>query len=244
MLLTVLNSGSAGNGYMLSNGSETLIIECGIDILQVKKELDFDISSIIGAIVSHAHGDHSKHVGQFTKAGIPVLADQSVFDTWKVTGHRAKAIQPRKPYYLGGFRVYGFELEHDVPNMGYLIHHEECGTVVFMTDTYFCRYTFQNVRHFLIEANYSTFILERNIAKGKIPSLLRDVVANSHMELDTCIDLLKANDLSQVHNIVLLHLSDSNSNEQQFVNKVTEATGKPVYVAKRGLFLNINIKHF
>lgn len=244
MLLTVLNSGSAGNGYMLSTGAETLIIECGVNLLQVKKELDFNISSITGAIVSHKHGDHSSHVAEYLKAGIPVLAHKSVFDTWGCVTHRSIPAIPRKFQYFGTFRIQPFELEHDVPNMGFLINHKNTGTIVFMTDTYFCRYKFQNVRHFMIECNYSTKILERNIAKGKIPPLIREKVVTSHMELDTCIDLLQSNDLSKVHSIVLLHLSDGNSDEFMFRKKIIEATGKPVYVAKKGLQLNMNINHF
>ena len=55
-VLKVLNSGSSGNGYLLTNGKETLILECGVKFAECKKALNFDISSIVGCTISHEHG--------------------------------------------------------------------------------------------------------------------------------------------------------------------------------------------
>lgn len=55
------------------------------------------------------------------------------------------------------------------------------------------------------------------------------------MSLETCIDTLKANDLSFVQNIVLLHLSNNNSDANNFKNSVEGATGIPTIVADKGV---------
>jgi ribonuclease BN (tRNA processing enzyme) len=60
------------------------------------------------------------------------------------------------------------------------------------------------------------------------------------MSLDTCVNLLNANDLSKVNNIVLIHLSDSNSDEQAFKKRVSDETGKNVTVASNGMEINFN----
>ena len=60
------------------------------------------------------------------------------------------------------------------------------------------------------------------------------------MHLDTCKGLLLANDLSQVNNIVLIHLSDSNSDEMRFQKEIAAATGKLVPVAVAGLEIEFN----
>ena len=52
--------------------------------------------------------------------------------------------------------------------------------------------------------------------------------------------MLKANDLSAVNNIVLIHLSDTNSNEKQFQKEVFEATQKNVSVATNGMVIDFN----
>lgn len=56
MLLRVISSGSKGNGYVLENDNEALIIECGCSFKDVKIALSFNIRKIVGCIVSHEHG--------------------------------------------------------------------------------------------------------------------------------------------------------------------------------------------
>jgi len=56
MVLSVINSNSKGNGYILENDNEALLIECGCRLLDVKKALDFNISKVVGCLISHEHG--------------------------------------------------------------------------------------------------------------------------------------------------------------------------------------------
>lgn len=85
-------------------------------------------------------------------------------------------------------------------------------------------------------------ILQANIERGRIPELLRSRTLQSHMSLETCKEALKANDLSQVNNIVLIHLSDGNSNAIEFKEDVFNLTKKSVNVAESGMKINFN-KH-
>jgi Cft2 family RNA processing exonuclease len=56
MKLTCLGSSSAGNCYLLqADSGETLILDCGIPIKEIKKGLNWDIRGIKGVIISHAH---------------------------------------------------------------------------------------------------------------------------------------------------------------------------------------------
>lgn len=56
MILKTIGSGSSGNCHLLtaSNG-ETLILDCGIPIKEIKKGLDWNIRGIKGVIISHTH---------------------------------------------------------------------------------------------------------------------------------------------------------------------------------------------
>ena len=56
MRLTVLKSGSDGNGYLLECENEILILESGVPVMEVKKALNFDLSKIVGCYISHSHG--------------------------------------------------------------------------------------------------------------------------------------------------------------------------------------------
>lgn len=56
MHLKCLGSSSAGNCYLLTSSSgETLILDCGIPIKEIKKGLNWHIRGIRGMIISHAH---------------------------------------------------------------------------------------------------------------------------------------------------------------------------------------------
>lgn len=54
--LTVLQSGSKGNGYILDDGSNQLIIELGCRLEEYLKVLDYKIADVVGVLVSHSHG--------------------------------------------------------------------------------------------------------------------------------------------------------------------------------------------
>jgi len=57
MRLKCLGSSSAGNCYLLTSDSrETLILDCGIPIKEIKKGLNWNIRGISGVIISHSHG--------------------------------------------------------------------------------------------------------------------------------------------------------------------------------------------
>lgn len=51
--LIVAGSSSAGNGYLLKAGDESLIIECGIPAREVFKLLDWRIDGVRGCLTSH-----------------------------------------------------------------------------------------------------------------------------------------------------------------------------------------------
>ena len=82
--------------------------------------------------------------------------------------------------------------------------------------------------------------LYQAIREGRTLPSQRERLLTSHMELETCKEYLKSSDLSQVKNIVLLHLSKDNGDEPLFVSEIERATGKEVYAGKRGLTVNLD----
>ena len=56
MQLKVVSSGSSGNCYLLTIGSETLILDAGCRFREVKIALGFNIRPIKGVVVTHEHG--------------------------------------------------------------------------------------------------------------------------------------------------------------------------------------------
>ncbi len=238
MKLSVLASSSKANGYLLHNQSEALVIEAGVSLFKVKKALNFCLEIINGCVVTHRHRDHSRYIKQYADAGITVLAPDDVFEG---RHHRYRPILPGRGYKLGGFRIFPFEVYHDVPCNNYLIDHDATGRILFLIDTYLCEYTFPDLNHIIIEANYADDILEDNILKGLEHPSKRERLLTSHMELETTKAVLMAQDLFGVQNIILTHLSDQNSDEGRFVDEIKALTGKPVYAAKAGLSIDLTL---
>lgn len=240
MVLKCLGSSSSGNCYILQSlrSDEVLIIEAGIPMLEAKKALRFKISGIKGCIVSHRHNDHAKYIGDYLKSGIKVLALPDVFESKGFTNSSfSKAIEPMHGYKVGGFKVLPLPVVHDVPCVGFIIEHEEIGSLLFVTDTMMLEYRLPKLNHIMLEANYDDAILQYNIDNAIIPASMRERLLHSHMELQTTKEVLRANDISSANEIILLHLSGNNSDAAQFKREVEEVSGKPVYIAKKGLEL-------
>ena len=245
MRLNVLGSDSNGNCYVLQNDKEALIIEAGVRFSEVKKALKWQLSKVVGAVITHEHNDHAKYVRDFVSNGITVLALPSVFRAKGIDSLSfRKEIEPMHGYIVGSFRVFAMPVCHDVPCVGFIIEHEDMGRMLFVTDTMMLEYRVPGLNHILLEANYAEDILDAKIEAGSVPLSMKPRLIHSHMEIETTKGILRANDLSGVNEIVLIHLSNGNSDERRFVREVQDTSGKPVYAAVAGLELNLSINPY
>jgi len=196
MRLRVLGSSSKGNCYILQGDSEVLIIEAGVKLDEVKRSLSFRTDNIVGCLISHEHNDHAGYIRQYSDSGITILTSKAVTDAKQLTkyNNRVKVVLPEHGYILGSFKIVPFEVTHDVPCFGFLISHPESGNILFITDTYMCEYTFPHLNHVVIECNYADDILEDNIVYKGLNPLMRPRLLYSHMELESCKNVLRSLD--------------------------------------------------
>ncbi|MBO6117330.1 MAG: MBL fold metallo-hydrolase [Bacteroidales bacterium] len=246
MRLDVINSGSSGNCYVLHNDKEALVLEAGMPLSKVTDILG-GVAKVKGCLITHEHSDHTKYIEQFMARGIKCYATLGTMENIKFEKKfRPERVTIGEKFRLGGFYVYPFRTFHDYPTLrvkescGYLIHHEETGTILFATDTKYLENKFANLSNILIECNYKTALLEENALLGIIDKKRAERTLETHMSLATCKETLLANDLKNVNNIVLIHLSKDNAEPESFKTEISLATGKKVYVAKKGLSLNFN----
>lgn len=247
MKLQVLGSNSSGNCYILSNNTESIIMELGVAFKEVKIALNFDLSKVKFALCTHGHGDHAKYVKHCLNAGIDVILSQGTKNHTKLESTRLKVIKHGEKYKAGNFEVMAFNTNHDCPGgepLGFLIRHPECGTICFITDSFFVDYQFPDVTHFMVEANYCDQIINERLVAYSIQPAQANRTRNSHMSIATCKDLLQANDLTKVCNIILIHLSGENSDAKRFKKEVEELTMCNVEVAKKGLVMDLGLTPF
>lgn len=232
--ITPLASSSAGNAYRITDGKTALLLEAGIRFKDIQRALQFKVSGLSGCLISHEHGDHSKAVRDLMKAGINVYASAGTFEALKLTGHRAKTVRAKEQFCIGTWTVLPFDVQHDVSEpMGFLLANQDGDKLLFATDTYYIKYRFEGLTHLLIECNYSESILNANIAAGIVPAIMKARLIRSHFSLENMKDFIRANDMSRVQEIWLIHLSDSNSNADLFKRELQELTGRPIYIAER-----------
>lgn len=231
MEITALASGSRGNCYRVTDGTTPLLLEAGIPIKAIKRGLGYKLSEIQAVLVSHSHMDHAKAAGDVLKAGIEVYMSQPTADALGVTGHRLRILEPRVQVQIGSWTMLPFETQHDCPgSMGFLLASGDY-KLAYITDSYYVRWRFNGLTHIMCECNYSADILAANVAAGVVPTALMDRLLQSHFSLEHVKEFLRANDLSRLEEIWLLHLSDANSDAERFKREIMELTGKPTYIA-------------
>lgn len=245
MKLTVLNSGSRGNSYILEASDGILLLECGVSFNDLKAALKFKLDNVVGCLLSHEHKDHSSEVPKLIRYGINIYSSKGTIGALKVRNHRLIPIEAKKRFKLGSYTILPFDVKHDAAEpLGFIINHPESGNILFITDSNYVNYKFKDLNNILIEANYSKEILDRRGYNNDILQFLSGRIQRSHLSLETCIEVLKGNDLTKVNNIVLLHLSDGNSDSRVFKARVEEETAKTVYIADKGLKIDLNLTPF
>ena len=227
-----LASGSRGNCYHITDGSSPLLLDAGISIREIRQGIGFSLPSVSGCLISHSHGDHTRSARDLIKAGVDVYMSEPTKDALGVTGHRVKVIEARKQFKVDDWTVLPFETQHDCPgSLGFLLANQQGEKLLYLTDSYYCKYKFTGLTHIMIECNHSYEILEHNVANGSLNVGMKKRLIQSHFSLENVKKFLLANDLSKVREIWLIHLSDGNSNAERFEREIMELTGKPVYVA-------------
>lgn len=233
LIFRPFTSGSKGNLYIVSNGQTKILLECGLPIKEIQKHLDYKVSELDGVLVTHEHLDHARSTKDLARLGINCYMTEGTQEALGVAGHRIQTVIPQQQFTLGTFEILPFQVQHDAAcPVGYLVYSKTTGDkLLFATDTFYIKFCFKKLTIIAIECNYAKDILQANVRAGLVPAVLEKRLLTSHFSLENVKEFLKANDLSRVREIWLLHLSDQNSDAERFKREVQELTGKPVFVA-------------
>ena len=224
MVLTVIGSSSAGNGYVIQNEKEALVLEAGKPFREVKKYIGYDIRKIKGVCVSHIHGDHAKYLKEYQRL-YPIYAPALGY------GSCSKAER------YGDFKVKAFDVDHDdTPCCGFYVTHPDMGNLVFLTDAGYCRYSFRHlaVQHLMVECNYQDSKFEVKTAKA-------DHVLRGHMSEKTMHEFIRSNSSECLSDVVILHLSEDNAEYGEVLANIRKVVkkGTGAFVAYPGLNITL-----
>lgn len=247
MKMKVLGSSSHGNSYILQSGEDILLLDCGVRYKELQIALNFDFSKVAGCLLTHEHMDHARAARDIMNSGIDVYASSGTFGALSLNGHhRGYPIKAQEMFTIGPWLVIPFGTEHDASEpIGFLILHGITGEkLVYATDTYYVRNRFQGVNYFLVECNYCLDILKANVAAGLVDEALKNRILQSHFSLANLKDFLLSNTTSDIRKIVLIHLSDDNSDAARMQREVEELTGIETVVADPGMEIALDLYPF
>lgn len=238
--LDVISSSSEGNGYILRSDNEVLLIECGVrekDILSALSESD--LGNIAGCIISHKHSDHvrSQTIKKLSSYGVGIFAPPSVCEMYD----KCSPIEHIHKYSIGGFIIMPLRVPHgDCECYSYYIKTPDEHSIIFCTDAETFPYSISGIDTFLIECNNSVAVCADRILNGG------DSYASSknHMELQETISVLQRHQSPILSHIVLLHLSNGNSDEDMFRKSIFEKIGVHPKIAIGGKHFELNFSDF
>lgn len=228
---TPIASSSRGNAYVLKDGATPLLLEAGLRGKELRRRTGFRLGDFAACLATHEHQDHAKGIADVMQAGVDCYLSQGTIDTLRIAGHRLHPIRALEQFQVGTWTILPFEAVHDAAEpLGFLLTNS-VKKILFATDTHYIKHRFKGLTHICIECNFDATILKENAVAGAVNHDMAKRLWDRHMSLRTVQEMLAANDLSQVEEIHLLHLSDANSDEKAFREAIMRQTGKPVYVA-------------
>lgn len=231
----VLGSNSSGNCYILKVGNESLLLECGVAWKEILKGLDFNIKGVRGCLLTHHHKDHSKAAKDLIRNGIKVYSTEKELLNLNIgCSNNLRFLKPKDTAKLGGFYVTALEGHHNNSDgsececLSYLIYHNLVGNILFITDSFMTKYSFKNsaIDYLMVEANYTEKILYD--VEERAARLLK-----SHMSIETCEKFMDYVNKDRLKEIMLIHLSSENANEDEFKGRIEKKTGCKVSIAKK-----------
>jgi phosphoribosyl 1,2-cyclic phosphodiesterase len=238
MHLTVLGTGSSGNCYVLRNErGQMLLLDAGIHAKEIKRNIAYDIGSVVGCLITHEHQDHCRGGKETSKLGVPCFGTPG---TREILPWMERTEGPMKQRALGDYLVMDFPVMHDAADpCGWLITHRLTGErMIYATDTCGLKYVFPHINYWLVECNY----MEDLIALQ--PEMRQSRLRASHMSLERLGAILRANDLSDCQTIILCHMSRENGDARLMEQRIGYWTRKETYMAKAGDEYTLSLEPF
>lgn len=232
-------SSSTGNLYVVtaSNGKR-LLLECGVPWKKMQKALAYDLSNIVGCLVTHEHKDHCKAIHEVLAAGIDCyMSDGTRKALGLVTHRRATAVEHGKPFpYCYPFQVYPIRINHDAAEPYGFVVKDGNESLLFVPDTSHITQRFKLPFNIIaLECSFDGPTLAARVEAGAINETLAKRLLTSHMEVQVTKRYLREFcDLSKCREIHLLHMSADNINADRIRKEFEDEFMIPTFTVGAG----------
>lgn len=217
-----LSSGSSGNCYYLGNSNNGILVDAGISASAIRKHLknlDIQMQTIMGVLITHNHIDHIKGLEVLArKNNLPAFTTRNIWKSIltpriKISADCIREIPLKQKFSLAGFDIEAFPVDHDAPEtIGFHICAED-RKITIATDL---GHISQDSEPYLkaanllvIESNYD----EQMLMTGNYPRFLKARIRSdsghlgNHQTSSFLADIINDN----LTDICLAHLSRNNN---------------------------------
>lgn len=219
MKINCLSTGSLGNCYIIDNGVDSIILECGLDFEKIIVNVNID--KLKGCLISHSHQDHSK--------------SRKDFEKWNIPCYSTDNIKPNKLLKIGTFNVLAIKAYHNIDCYSFWIRDKiNNKDILFATDTIQLPQNISDTYFdtMLLECHHDIDIIQERL-KLKLPI---EGMWSNHCSLQAVENWLK-NKAKTTNNLLLIHKSNHNLlNEKTakerleiYANNVTVVNNNTIY---------------
>lgn len=233
MRFASLGSGSEGNGTLISDDQDTLLLDCGFsarEAIRRMAERNVAADDLSAILVTHEHSDHVKGVARLAnKAGIPVYC---TWGTWsaKLQGVLDDAllhvISPHRAFNIGNLTIQPVPVPHDAREPCQFVIESGCRKKLgILTDvgsiTPYMIEMYQRCDALMLECNHDLVMLQ----EGPYPPSLKRRVAGhlGHLNNEQAADMLTRLDCTRLQHLVVTHISQKNNHPDLALSAIAQS---------------------
>jgi len=228
MRVCLLASGSSGNCAYVAAGRTQILIDAGITLSRIRRELvemGVDPKGINGLLISHEHGDHCREAGRVALGlSCPLYVSERTLPhvRWALSQHETvETFRVGEAFEIGELSIQPFRVFHDtVDPCGFLIegpsHSDEKGRVqaAIATDLgivspHFME-LFRGCEALVIEANHDLGMLIDGDYPWDLKQRIRSPIG--HLSNEAAAELIaRLARQGSLKKVLLAHLSQNNN---------------------------------
>lgn len=217
-----LVSGSAGNSYAFSDGTQRFLVDAGLSGKQIEKRLadiQIDPASLSGILISHEHIDHIKGAGILSRRyDLPIFANKGTWHAMeakigKIAEKNRKTFRTNEVFSMGRLKIKPYKTSHDAAeSVGFTVSGQQEKISIATDIGCMTPEILQEIKDsdlVVLEANHDVEVLK----SGRYPYALKRRILSDEGHLSNeaagdCICYLAENN---VENFILAHLSEENN---------------------------------
>ena len=226
MRVVPIASSSGGNAYVVEQGDDALLVDCGVCLKTLKAA--YDLSHVRAVLVTHNHADHVSGLRVFlNKFDVPVYANAMTAEATvaqeKVAAAAFACFENGQSFSVGPFEILPFSVPHDAADpVGYLVrgdvtyfHGTDIGTPL---DSIGLKLAAADLA--TLESNHDAVMLRTS---RRPPYLIQRIAGpRGHLSNDQACDLVRRFASPRLRQLYLAHLSGECNDPQLALGAMRE----------------------